>query len=102
MNQRKLLILWMLFLALGVQAQCIFVKSDVRQSMRRVADWQIAHSREVVHGQLNWVNATFYLGLSRWAAIAETENGDGMYYEWLRKLGGTKLLAGGSADVPCR
>lgn len=38
MNQRKLLILWMLFLALGVQAQCIFVKSDVRQSMRRVAD----------------------------------------------------------------
>lgn len=87
MNQRKLLILWMLFLALGVQAQCIFVKSDVRQSMRRVADWQIAHSREVVHGQLNWVNATFYLGLSRWAAIAETENGDGMYYEWLRKLG---------------
>ena len=59
MNQRKLLILWMFFLVLGVQAQCIFVKSDVRQSMRRVADWQIAHSREEVHGQLNWVNATF-------------------------------------------
>ncbi len=62
-------------------------KSEVRQSMRRVADWQIAHIKEVPYGDLNWVNATFYLGLSRWAALAEQDNKDNFYYNWLMRLG---------------
>ena len=62
-------------------------KADVRQTMRRVADWQIAHIGASPHGELNWVNATFYLGLSRWAEIAEEVNGDDTYYKWLRRLG---------------
>lgn len=61
-------------------------KAEVRQSMRRVADWQIAHIKEVTYGDLNWVNATFYLGLSRWAAIAEQDNKDDFYYKWLLRL----------------
>ena len=51
-------------------------KLNIRQSMRRVADWQIAHMNKVPHDPLNWVNATFYLGLSRWADLAEKENQD--------------------------
>lgn len=62
-------------------------KLNIRQSMRRVADWQIAHMNKVPHDPLNWVNATFYLGLSRWADLAEKENQDQFYYKWLLRLG---------------
>jgi rhamnogalacturonyl hydrolase YesR len=69
---------------LGAQ---IPTKQETRQSMRRVADWQIAHMKEVRHDELGWVNATFYLGLSRWAEIAERDNADGSYYKWLTQKG---------------
>lgn len=69
---------------MNAQAQ---TKAEVRQSMQRVADWQIAHMKEVPYGDLNWVNATFYLGLSRWAAIAEQDIKDDSYYKWLMRLG---------------
>ena len=68
-------------------AEQTFNKADLRQTMRRVADWQIAHIGASPHGELNWVNATFYLGLTRWAEIAEEENGDESYFKWLRRLG---------------
>ena len=51
-----------------------FVKTEVKQSMRRVADWQIAHYNKAIYGDLNWVNATFYLGLVHWAAIADRKS----------------------------
>lgn len=60
---------------------------DTRSAMRRVADWQIAHFNEVRHSQVNWVNATFYLGLCRWAAIAERDNRDSSYFDWLMRIG---------------
>ena len=65
-----------------------FIKTEVKQSMRRVADWQIAHYNKAVYGDLNWVNATFYLGLVHWAAIAEQTDKDDSYYKWLLRLGG--------------
>lgn len=65
-----------------------FTKSEVKQSMRRVADWQIAHYNKAIYGDLNWVNATFYLGLVRWADIAEQVDQDNSYYKWLLRLGG--------------
>lgn len=64
-----------------------FVKTEVKQSMRRVADWQIAHYNKAIYGDLNWVNATFYLGLVHWAAIAEQADKDDSYYKWLLRLG---------------
>lgn len=64
-----------------------FTKSDVRQSMRRVADWQIGHYNKAVYGDLNWVNATFYLGLVHWASIAKQDDKDDFYYKWLLRLG---------------
>lgn len=82
----------LLILALCMGYSCFVnaqtqTKAEVRQSMRRVADWQIARMKEVSYGDLNWVNATFYLGLSRWAAIAEQDNQDDSYYKWLMRLG---------------
>ena len=62
-------------------------KFEARQSMRRVADWQIAHYNKAIYGDLSWVNATFYLGLARWAAIAEQDDKDDFYYQWLMRLG---------------
>jgi rhamnogalacturonyl hydrolase YesR len=62
-------------------------KQETRQAMRRVADWQIGHMKEVRHAELGWVNATFYLGLTRWAEIAERDNADDSYYKWLNRLG---------------
>lgn len=68
-------------------AQEIPTKAEVRREMARVADWQIAHLNQKKYGSLNWVNATFYLGLSRWAEIAERDIHDNLYEQWLLKLG---------------
>lgn len=80
-------ILCLLLCFCAMKAQLPFTKAEVRQSMRRVADWQIAHFKEVPYDQLNWVNATYYLGLSKWAAIANEVNHDNTYYKWLVRLG---------------
>lgn len=86
MEKRITFLLLFMSLLCTAGAQTL-TKPEVRQSMRRVADWQIGHMKEVRHGELNWVNATFYLGLSRWAAIAEQDNTDESYYTWLLRLG---------------
>lgn len=61
-------------------------REEVKWSMSRVADWQVAHLNPKKYGALDWVNATFYLGLSRWAGIAERTDSDSGYYDWLVKL----------------
>ena len=55
--------------------------------MKKVADWQIAHQKDVKHGALDWTNAALYMGMLDWAELAETEMGDASYYDWLVKLG---------------
>lgn len=69
------------------KAQDIPTPAEVRRDMARVADWQIAHLNQKKYGPLNWVNATFYLGLARWADIAERDIQDELYYQWLLKFG---------------
>ena len=59
----------------GVPHAAHFDKESVMQSMRKVADWQITHYDRNIYGDGNWVNATFFLGLTEWAAIAETKWG---------------------------
>ena len=84
---KKLFLLIVIFLGVcGVPPPASFDKESVKQSMRKVADWQITHYDRNIYGDGNWVNATFFLGLTEWAAIAET-NGDDSYYKWLLKLG---------------
>lgn len=84
---KKVFLLLLLSVAIGSAYAQLPTKSEVRQSMRRVADWQIAHMKEVTYDPLNWVNATFYLGLSKWAALIEEENNEDFYYRWLQRLG---------------
>ena len=87
MNKRIAFLLSLCWVVCCSYAQNSFSKHEVRQTMRRVADWLIAHMKEVTYDPLNWVNATFYLGLSKWASVAEQENQDDFYFKWLRRLG---------------
>lgn len=85
---KKIFLLIVVFLGVcGVPHAASFDKESVKQSMRKVADWQITHYDRNIYGDGNWVNATFYLGLTEWAAIAEQTDGDDSYYKWLLKLG---------------
>lgn len=85
---KKIFLLIVIFLGVcGVPHAASFDKESVKQSMRKVADWQITHYDRNIYGDGNWVNATFYLGLTEWAAIAEQTDGDDSYYKWLLKLG---------------
>ena len=63
-----------------------FRKEEIKDIAQKVADWQIQNYTGK-YGDLNWVNATFYLGLSRWDATAEKECQDSRYFEWLQQLG---------------
>lgn len=85
--KKNLLLLLLLSLGVGSAYAQSSTKAEVRQSMRRVADWQIAHMKEVPYDPLNWVNATFYLGLTKWAEISEKDTNDDFYYNWLTRLG---------------
>lgn len=84
---KKVFLLLLLSVGIGSVYAQLPTKTEVRQSMRRVADWQIAHMKEVPYDPLNWVNATFYLGLTKWAALAEEENKEDFYFRWLTRLG---------------
>ncbi len=63
--------------------------AEVKQVMKKVADWQIEHFNESYsgrpkpHHQLDWTNGALYVGMVKWAAMAE----DDTYYEWLKKIG---------------
>ena len=61
--KKLLLILFLSIAYLCTTHAQSFTKLEVKQSMRRVADWQIGHYNRAVYGDLNWVNATFFLGM---------------------------------------
>lgn len=62
---------------------------EVKNVMKQVADWQIEHfdesysGRKKPHHQLAWTNAALYVGMVKWADMAN----DDSYYKWLRKIG---------------
>ena len=76
-----------LLVSLSMSGQLPFQKSEVKEVMKKVADWQIAHQKDVKHGPLDWTNAALYMGMLDWAELAEKESGDTSYYDWLVKLG---------------
>ncbi|MGJ8738950.1 glycoside hydrolase family 88/105 protein [Zobellia laminariae] len=61
----------------------------VKESMQQVADWQIANfdglysDRKKPHHPLDWTNAALYVGMAKWASMAD----DDTYYEWLKNIG---------------
>ena len=51
--------------------------------MKKVADWQLAHQKEVKHHPMDWTNATLYIGMVKWAELADKVDKDETYYKWL-------------------
>ncbi|RMG57587.1 MAG: hypothetical protein D6722_24760, partial [Bacteroidetes bacterium] len=63
--------------------------AEVKAVMQRVADWQMAHVQDLYSGRptphhpLAWTSAAFYVGLEKWARIAD----DGRYDQFLTRIG---------------
>ncbi|WP_066631529.1 glycoside hydrolase family 88/105 protein [Labilibacter marinus] len=61
---------------------------EVKQHMKRVADWQIEHFNECYSGRKNphhiaaWTNGALYVGMVKWAAMAN----DDTYNDWLMNI----------------
>lgn len=71
-----------------LNAQSSFKKSEVKEIMKRVADWQIANPPTGnEHDDLSWTNAALYMGMIDWAELRESEDNDSYYYDWLKKIG---------------
>ncbi len=58
------------------------VADSILTLMACVADWQLQQMPNSFH-ELDWTNATFYIGLSRFADLSKDET----YYSWLMNLG---------------
>ncbi|MEP5339953.1 MAG: glycoside hydrolase family 88 protein [Algibacter sp.] len=75
---------------ISIQAQDI-KPTEVKLIMKKVADWQIEHfndsysNRTKPHHPLDWTNGALYVGMVKWAAMAD----DDSYYNWLKNIGKT-------------
>lgn len=90
MNLRtKIGVVAVLLSTLTVQAQNIpFRKAEIKETMKKVADWQIANpNKGAEHGDLSWTNAVLYVGMLDWAELAEREDGNKDYFKWLTRIG---------------
>ena len=68
---------------------------EVKKIMKKVADWEIQHHDDLAyraqnsrlsrgkHDMLDWTNGALYVGMSKWAAMADSEK----YFDWLREIG---------------
>ena len=59
---------------------------QIAAKMKLVANWQLAHMSEIAaneSAETGWVQASFYIGLARWAA----QSRDPRYFESIRALG---------------
>ncbi|MFK7811751.1 MAG: glycoside hydrolase family 105 protein [Maribacter sp.] len=80
----------LLFLVSSTAIQAQKIKpAEVKNVMKRVADWQIENYKglfsghEKPHHPLDWTNGALYVGMVKWAAMAEDES----YYNWLKEIG---------------
>jgi len=88
LSQVALMVLSLAIFSGKVNSQTIN-PSEVKQSMRSVADWQIKHFKGgapgfmKAHHPLDWTNGALYVGMVKWAGMA----GEDTYYEWLKAIG---------------
>lgn len=81
-------VLAIMFVVGFAQAQKI-KPAEVKQAMKKVADWQIEHYQDlysdhkVPHHPLDWTNGALYVGMVKWAEMAN----DDQYYNWLKEIG---------------
>lgn len=78
----------LLFFAFSVSAQVPYAKADIKNIMKQVGDWQIANpNKGHEHGDLSWTNAALYMGMIDWAEMAEKQDNNSAYYNWLTQMG---------------
>ena len=87
---RTLVLSALLLTGLSLAAQAVMPEpATVKALMQRVADWQMLHMHEpysrrpFLHHPLEWTNAALYVGLEKWARIAD----EGSYDQFLTRVG---------------
>ena len=73
---------------LSVNATCrilplISLSDKIQDTLKLVANWQLANLPMQDFEETSWIHASFYIGLARWAASSD----DPRYFETIRKLG---------------
>jgi len=78
-----------LMFALTTLSQAQNIKpSEVKTVLKKVADWQIEHFEDLYsehtkpHHPLDWTNGALYVGMVKWAAMAD----DDTYFNWLKEI----------------
>ncbi|MCM4153918.1 glycoside hydrolase family 88 protein [Arenibacter sp. N53] len=89
MNQLNILKVFLVFAITSYSHAQEIKSAEVIQVMEKVADWQIEHYQDLFSGHdkphhpLDWTNGALYVGMVKWAAMAENDK----YYEWLKEIG---------------
>lgn len=61
---------------------------EVKSVMKKVVDWQIEHFQDLYsgyeepHHALDWTNGALYVGMVKWATMADNDT----YYNWLKEI----------------
>ena len=85
---RQIITAFFLLVCPTVFSQVPFSKAEIKGIMKQVADWQIKNpSTEHEHHDLDWTNGALYVGMADWAGLAEQQDKDSTYYQWLYKIG---------------
>ena len=91
---KNLILLTIFLFVLSLNGQKI-EPHEVKKIMEKVADWQIENHNDLKyraqnkrlsrgkHHMLDWTNGALYVGMSKWAKMADTDK----YYEWLKGIG---------------
>lgn len=64
-----------------------FKKTEVKNVMKSVADWQIANFPKVTYSNGNWVNAIMYIGMFDWGEMVYRQDKNDAYLKFLNKIG---------------
>ena len=89
MKELKILIVFAVFAIAQISQAQEIKPNEVKGIMKQVADWQIEHYNESYSGRskphhpLDWTNGALYVGMVKWAAMAD----DDKYYNWLKEIG---------------
>ena len=90
---KNLILLTIFLFVLSLNGQKI-EPPEVKKIMEKVADWQIENHNDLKyraqnkrlsrgkHHMLDWTNGALYVGMSKWAKMADTDK----YYEWLKGI----------------
>lgn len=69
-------------------AQNTLNSTEVKNVMRKVADWQIANpGKGNEHDDISWTNAVLYVGMTDWAELSDKEDKYDFYYQWMYRMG---------------